>query len=320
MKFHFSSRACAVLYNTLKANNINGYVLLPSNICESVPATYLLLGIQPIFCDIDLSDLQIDKKAAKELLDSQEVSVLHYNHTYGYISNTDNKFLCEVKNAYPEVFIVDDRCLCFPELNFEESPADLLLYSTGNVKCVDIGHGGYGAMKEYVNYHEFHLNYSQLDLNLFDEHIKECHKNGNAINKKILLSNWLDNSYLDNNYFELINKEMPKIISHKKHINEIYQNLPGSLPLGYCNWRYQLLLENSKECIKLLFDNGLFCSSHYKSLGNGYFSNIYTPNNNWLEKHIINLFNDFRYTEEQAIKTVEILKTHAVPKKEARYL
>jgi len=148
----------------------------------------------------------------------------------------------------------------------------------------------------------------------FDRHIKECHSENLPINKEIILSNWLEiTNGLRKDYFDTIKKVAIKSREHKKMLNEIYSNIQGSLPLDYCSWRYQLLLENAQECIKALFDNGLFCSNHYKSLGNGYFDDVYTPNAVYLESHIVNLFNDFRFSCEQAIRTTEILKQIAIP-------
>lgn len=297
-----------VLYNVLKANSIAGTVIMPSNICESVPAVYMKCGLKVVFCDINCEDWQIDRKAVLNLLSSYPITVLHYNHTYGFDCEEDRAFLKKVRLLYPNILIVDDRCLCFPDLQITDANcADVILYSTGTVKCVDIGWGGYCYINDNLTYKNYSLQYSEDDEIAFDKHIKKCHQDKIGIDKKLILSNWLnsDNKYYG--YYDKISKEKIRITEHKKIINAIYQKVPGSMNMKYCNWRYQILLENSKECIDALFDAGLYCSYHYKSLGNGYFSDVSTPNNNWLEAHIINLFNDFRYSEEQAKKTAEIL-------------
>ena len=314
MMLKYNVRACSVLYNVLKANAVKGRVLIPSNICESVPATYMLLGIEPVFCDISAEDFQLDKEAAIKALDDSSITVLHYNHTYGFKSINDDLFLEKVKAKFPGVIIVDDRCLCFPELDYDNIVSDIVLFSTGSVKCVDLGWGGFGIIKDYLNYREYQLKYSKADLVEFDRHIKECHREDLPISEKVLSSDWLEIlTEPQTNYFDLVKQRTIDAKAHKNRLNEIYSSIQGSLPLSYCTWRYQLLLENAKECIEALFDNGLFCSNHYKSLGNGYFNDVSTPNCNYLESHIVNLFNDFRFSYEQAIKTTDLLKKIAIP-------
>lgn len=314
MKLKHNARACSVLYNVLKANGIRGRALIPANICETVPATYILLGIEPVFCDISTEDFQIDKEAAMKALEDSSITVLHYNHTYGFKCVNDDYFLEMVKAMHPGVIIVDDRCLCFPEFDHNNTVSDIVLYSTGPVKCVDIGWGGFCFIKDYLNYREYRRKHSKVDLAEFDRHIKDCHRANIPISKKVLSSNWLEIiSDPPTDYFDLVNRRTIESKVHKNRLNEIYSSIQGSLPLSYCTWRYQLLLENPGECMKALFDNGLFCSNHYRSLGNGYFSDISTPNSNYLESHIVNLFNDFRYDYVQANITAEILQKIAIP-------
>jgi len=192
--------------------------------------------------------------------------------------------------------------------------ADIVLYSTGPVKCVDIGWGGYAVFKDKLRYREYKIEYDSSDLAAFDKHIKECHHFSKQIDMRILLSGWLEISKsFQGNYFDVIKSKSIEASDHKKILNSIYDRIPGGLPAEYCNWRYQLLLKNAKECIKAIFDAGLFCSFHYKSLGNGYFSNVSTPNNDYLEAHIVNLFNDYRFSSEQAEELAELLKRIAIP-------
>ena len=314
MKIRYNARACSVLYNVLKSNLIRGTVLMPSNICESVPATYMLLGIKPFFCDISLTDYQLDKDSAFNIIEHQSIDILHYNHTFGYLCEEDEEFLRVIRNNYPDMFIVDDRCLCYPEFCVDGSVADLVLYSTGTVKCVDIGWGGYGIISDKIEYHEFERHYSIKAHDDFERHIKDCHKNKRPISEEIIMSNWIDLSIDDgNDYYETVKNKMKESIEHRLVLNDIYRELPGSLPIGYCNWRYQIILENAQDCLREIFNRGLFCSNHYMSLGNGYFSDVETPNNNYLERHILNLFNDFRFTVNQARFLVEILSQMAIP-------
>ena len=313
MRRVYSRRAISVLYNFIKSNNLTGKVIMPSNICESVPATYIKLGINPVFCDVNLIDWQIEKKKALKLMEDKSVVILHYNHTYGFICDDDYTFLENVRNLFPRVFIVDDKCLCYPELQLDTSFADLVLFSTGHTKCVDIGWGGFGYLSSRVLYSDHYQNYNPLDLEMFDRHVKYCHRNNMPFDDSIIFSDWIDMDNQYDKYFELIESKMAEVISHKENINEIYKRIPGSFPSGYNNWRYQLLLNNQKECYNALFKEGLYCSYHYKSLGEGYFSDTPTPNNAYLESHVLNLFNDHHYTKQQAELTADILGSMIVP-------
>ena len=314
MKRVYSARACSILYNCVKTKRLSGCVVIPANICETIPATYMKLGLEPIICDISRKDWQIDRNSLLKLLYTKNISVIHYNRTYGYISEKDNNFIGSIKKSFPNIYFVDDRCLCFPDLENRSQLADLVLYSTGNVKCVDIGWGGFGYISDDSDYVEYQLDYCEEDLELFEKHIKQCHKKNVSIEKSIMVSKWLNMDSLKNkNYFSNVLTAMKGIIQHKRMINEIYKDIPGSLPLNYCNWRYQVLLENAKECYEALMRNNLYCSFHYKSLGDGYFANTPTPNSRYLEAHILNLFNDFHYSRNQALETAKLLKKIAIP-------
>jgi hypothetical protein len=134
-----------------------------------------------------------------------------------------------------------------------------------------------------------------------------------------LKSNWLEISDEYPDYYERVSEKMETTKEHKERINSIYSCIPGSMDISYCDWRYQLLIENAEECKRALFSQNLFCSSHYKSLGDGYFDDTQTPNCEYLEAHILNLFNDFRFTEDQAKRATEILCGIAKPVKNIRF-
>lgn len=308
------NRASSVLYNILISNKIKGKALIPANICESVPATYMKAGLEIELYDISLSDFRADEEEIINIIKNDNISVLHYNHTYGLICKYDDIFISNIRRAFPDLFIVDDRCLAFPETEIYDQAADLVLFSTGKTKCVNIGWGGFGFISNRIRYCDsFKSTFFDKDLIQFERHMKECHEIKQPVNKSIIMSDWLNFDYNPNNYFEKVLEVQERSVKHKKKINDIYLSVPGSLPIEFCSWRYQLLLKNSKECSIELFKNNLYCSSHYMSLGNGYYKNKKTPVSDYLETHILNLFNDFSYTKEQAEKTVAILNKIAVP-------
>lgn len=319
MKKIVNYRACGILYNFLKSNSISGKVLIPANICETVPATYIKAGLEVVFFDISKKDFMPEIDIACDILKSDNaVTVLHYNHTYGFLDErSDNELFESLKKRFPKLIIIDDRCLCIPSLTFNGLScfADMYLYSTGHVKYADIGYGGFAYIKESFNYENFKLAYNKQDEETFDRHIKLCHSNHSCIDVKILTGDWLNNASVnESNYFCEIDNCLKRIKQHKIVINRIYGQLCGAvLPEQFNTWRCQILVNNQEECMNAIFDNGLFASKHYMSLGNGYFDNTYTPNAEWLESHIINLFNDFRFDDTQAERVVEILGKIMIP-------
>ena len=307
-------RASSVLYSWLICNHIEGTVILPANICETVPATYLKSGLKIKLCDIDKRNFDISEEIIKNTL-NEDVKIIHFNHTYGRKDKDQDVLINNIKKEYPQIIIVDDRCLCEPDLDYKGTSADMILYSTGHTKVVNIGKGGFAYISDKWDYIEQVEQYSNKADMMFDKHIKECHKIIRSVDLNIMKSQWInfDLGMSTDEYINKLHDALPKAIEHKRIINEIYSELECSLGDNYNIWRFQLFLNNPIECRYALFRNGLFCNNHFMSLGNGYFSDVTTENCNYLYTHILNLFNDFCYTEEQAEKTVRILKDIMIP-------
>ena len=195
-------------------------------------------------------------------------------HTYG-IEDDFNEQFAVLRAINPKIAIIDDRCLCMPELGESDSIGDLVLYSTGGKKQVELGVGGIGYVADGWDYEEVIVPENEVLTNETWE-----------IDEKLL------------------HAKMDAVIKHKEKLNAIYRkNLPDAilLPAPYQHWRFNILVPNKEEIMQAIFDAGLFASGHYKPQAGG----CDVANN--LYNHIINLFNDFYYTEEQAIKTCEII-------------
>ena len=202
--------------------------------------------------------------------------MLLFVHTYG-VENDFYDFFQEVKDVNASIVIVDDKCLCMPDLHVEESSADLVLYSTGAKKMVDLGGGAIGYVADQWKYDEIKVEPNEYLTNEM----------------------WL----LDSKQFYM---KMDAMIAHKEKLNAVYKKmLPFAiqLPDAYQHWRFNILTDKKNEILKALFAEGLFASSHYKSLS------LDCPIANNLYSYVINLFNDQYYTEEQAIRTCEIINS-----------
>ena len=274
MKLVTAYRANKILFNFIKVNHITGKVILPANICVDVVNTLRYAGLELVFVDVQADNLCLDQSAVLQLAPS--AAMLLFVHTYG-VEDEYHEFFVQVKEANPNIIIVDDKCLCLPDLNVDDAPADLVLYSIGAKKMVELGGGGIGYVADQWEYDELEVE---------------------------------PNEYLNNKPWLLDIKQlyikMDAMISHKDKLNAIYRDmLPASiqLPEQYQHWRFNILTDKKDEILKALFAEGLFASSHYKSLS------LDCPIANNLYSYVINLFNDQYYTEEQAIRTCEIINS-----------
>ena len=170
---------------------------------------------------IQADNLCIDQEAVLSL--AKEASRLLFVHTYG-VENDFYDFFQEVKEVNSEIVIVDDKCLCMPDLHVEESPADLVLYSTGAKKMVDRGGGAIGYVADQWKYDEIEVE---------------------------------PNEYLTNEMWLLDTKQlymkMDAMIAHKEKLNAVYRKmLPSAiqLPDAYQHWCFNVLTDKKDEILK----------------------------------------------------------------------
>lgn len=265
-------RASKILYNFLKSNQerIRAPFLIPANVCVDVPRTFDEAGVPYQYVDIDARTLCMDE--AYVLSHAAECSGVLMVHTYG-MECSFAPFYRQLRAANPEIQIVDDRCLCMPSLDSDTYGADLVIYSMGDKKQVNLKKGAIGYLAENVAY----SNHEVCEGFLTNEDW--------TLNKGELLA------------------VMDATIAHKEKLNAIYRKALSKsiqLPEAYQHWRFNILVENKEEILNALFAEGLFASSHYKALGEQS-----TPIASNLANHVINLFNDDYFTEEQAIRSCE---------------
>ena len=272
MKLLTANRATKLLYNFLKVNNISGNVLLPANICPDVVKTLHYAGMTTTFIDLQVETLCINQEAV--LAAAKDASMLLFVHTYG-IEHDFYAFFEQVREQNPNIIIVDDKCLCLPDLEVKDSAADLVLYSTGEKKMVNLGGGAIGYLADKWEYDEVEVEESDL------------------------LSNelWL----LDPKQLYM---KMDTIIAHKEKLNTIYRAmLPETiqLPDAFQHWRFNILVQNKQEILAALAAEGLVADSLYPALD----ASCLVANN--LHAYVINLYNDKLFTLEQAERACEII-------------
>lgn len=304
-----ANRACALLYSFIKEQP-QGLWLLPVNVCPDVPLTFALAGVQFQFVDIDPHTLCIDIEECRKRIISKEASIVGivYVRTYGYIADTNQQFSL-LREINPEIRIVDDRCLCIPEVPENYGGADMILYSTGHCKPIDFGGGGLAFYAQPTTYNwDEDLHYDGTDE---ESMYKKAYDN--AIPLSSTPRGWLYLGEYKNPeiYLQEIAQVRNKRIEQRGSLNKIYSELlPESIQLHkkFQNWRFNILVSPliKQRILDCLFANGLFASSHYHSV-NKLFDTIEYKHSDGLFNQVINLFNDRYYTKEKALKTCEII-------------
>lgn len=98
------------------------------------------------YVDIEQNTWCINQQQTLQHLETGNYAGVLYVHTYG-VEDTPHDFFRQIKNINPDIFIVDDRCLCLPQLQMNDTIADLILFSTGAKKQVNLNRGGVFAWK-----------------------------------------------------------------------------------------------------------------------------------------------------------------------------
>lgn len=236
------------------------------------------------------------------------VGGLLYAHTYGEKS-MPNDFFHSLKSLQPEILIVDDRCLCIPEFE-SDSLADMVLFSTGYAKIVELNFGGYAFVKEEINYQPAELKFDPNHHTELEKLYKDAIQNQSQFVYRD--SDWLQTNaqLLEwDMYQQQIESALESSLAQRKTLNEIYSSrLPKDiqLPPEYQMWRFNIRVKNKQQIMDEIFANGLFASSHYASLA-GIMSDRRAPVAESLADDVINLFNDHHFTIEMAERVCEII-------------
>lgn len=313
MKTILAARAATILYELLVRRNDQRRFLLPANICPIVPITFFKAGVPIEFVDIrgDTLNMDMGEAEARLLQWPRDYGGVLYAHTYGDPSTPDES-LSGLKKRFPELLLIDDRCLCVPDLEpREDSAADVILYSTGYAKIVDIGFGGYAFMKDEVPYASRPMPFRQDDLVALEADYRACieagrpyrYKDSDWLQTETDLPGWAD-------YRQQVQAGLTTSLGHRQEINAVYNSrIPSQaqLPQQFQLWRFNTRVPDKRRVQEAIFGAGLFASSHYASL-DGIMGAGGGSNASQLAGQVINLFNDHHYTLEMAEKTADIVR------------
>lgn len=309
MELITANRANGILYYFLKYHKQEDKCwILPSNICPEVVLTFLKARCELRFIDLEEKELGINLKQVEAAIHNGGIAGVLYNHTYGN-EYTPDQHLTDIRNNNPELQLVDDRCLCDPQFDFESSWADLVLFSTNFRKQVDLGYGGHGFTNLKIELGEF-PEYKKKEYDKVSHELKA--KVDPEHWRSMATRPWLDTSTMGittEKYFEEIRKYIKKWNKHRQSLTSIYEkHIPRYMQLGsqFNNWRFQVISDRKKDVLKQLYYNSLFAGDHYRSLGSNYEEKNF-PIAERIERKVINLFIDNYYDNNQAKQTLEIL-------------
>ncbi|HSL44963.1 MAG TPA: hypothetical protein VK897_16140 [Anaerolineales bacterium] len=303
-------RASAIIYSLLVRAKDKRPWLLPANICPIVPITFLKARVPFQLVDISAKTRHMDLEQAKALIHERPFGGLLYAHTYGETS-TPNDFFESIKSEFPDLLMIDDRCLCIPDTEPDSTnTADVQLYSTGYAKIVELNFGGYAFLREGFDYQPAHLPFDPKD----HEEIEKSYKAAVAARARFFYqdSGWLETNTpvpTWNNYVERLEKKLLQSLEQRLSLNQIYASaLPEEiqLPGGFQNWRFNIRVKNKQHILDRIFAAGLFASSHYASLA-GIMDEGTAPQAEALAGNVINLFNDHHFTVAQAEQVCQVI-------------
>jgi len=308
MKYIYEPRASTIIHNVLLTRADLRPWILPANICPIVPITFLKARIPFELVDISLKTFHMDLDQVEERVKTRKYGGLLYAHTYGEAS-VPREFFFSLKNIAPELFILDDRCLCVPSFDFD-MPADLVLYSTGYAKIVELGLGGYALVQDDFQYESAELPFDPQDHIELETAYKESVQRREVFHYQD--SDWLETAPPVSTWYDYrgkIESELTTSLIHRSELNAIYQKLLPfeiQLPPAYQTWRFNILVKNKLNVLRAIFNAGLFASSHYASLA-GIMAEGNAPQAETLSNEVINLFNDHYFDLQKAEKICEVI-------------
>ena len=312
MKTVLAARASAILYDLLLAHGGGGTFLLPANICPIVPLTFFKAKVPFEFVDISPNTFHMNLEEAQRRItaNKEHFGGLLYVHTYGDPS-TPNETFRAIKKGNPELLLIDDRCLCVPDVAPDPwSEADAILYSTSYGKIVDMGWGGFAFLSDSLAYEHQRLPFQDQDLENIESgykrSIEACsayvYQESNWLQTDIEMPRWP-------RYSERVRNMAKLALLQSTNVNAIYNSLiPAELrlPAPYQAWRYNIRVQDNQKILAAIFAGGLFASAHYASL-EGIFGAGTGEHAAALAGQVLNLFNDFHYTLDMAEKTAQII-------------
>ncbi len=294
-----------------------GSIILPANVCPIVPLTCWRAGFTTEFVDIDLETQCITADAVAARLEDPVLpppSGVIFVHPYGRVSDD---VLADVSDALGSVaeesFLIDDRCSLAPEVDRPEgdTPAEMVLFSTGYAKRVDIGYGGIAWVPEGTEQGVSLEDSSEVAFERAREFFRR------PVPREWALSGvpheWLASGAVEEReYLDRVRGSSDRMLQHEQELRHLYASaIPERFHLGTeFEWRFNLQVSDPHAVLGEIFDAGLFASSHYASVARP-IAGVRAPNAERSAARMVNLFLDERFTVEMAERCAAIVTSVA---------
>lgn len=138
-------RATTAIYLALRALRPSGggKVVLPAVVCPSPANAAVYAGMEPIFCDVDLADANMDVASCRSVLEQEEdVAAILPVHLYGHVANLGP--ILDLATEF-NVAVIEDFAQALGGTYRERRLGgwgDVSIVSFGHTKIVDVGRGG----------------------------------------------------------------------------------------------------------------------------------------------------------------------------------
>lgn len=316
-----SGRASALIHDLARGARRGAY-LLPANICPEVPLALARAGRVVRFIDIDPETLCMQTDAALKILqqDGADVAGVLYARTYGAMFNASG-FFSQVRAVCPDALIIDDRSACRPLISLDESngdDADVVLFSTGRAKYVDLGSGGYAFLAPGVSCPRHDLPFDPEHAKAMAEYFKASPSKPPANTLDELNArwpNWLNSRAEYASWPALrmaVAGERDRADACKAQMNAIYeQTIPRDAWLGarFNSWRFNIRVPDKPTLLANIFSTGAFASGHYRPVAR-LIGGPPSPVAEDLDCHVVNLFNDRHTNTAQVTQVVTLVREH----------
>ena len=145
--------ATAGIVMAIEAAGIQGgKIAIPNNVCINVPMAVFFSGNEPVYLDINESDMGLDPNELRKNI--HNVSAVIAVHSYGSVCQIEQiRAVCKTNG----IFLIEDFCVAQgAEINGDSVGrfGDVSVVSFGAGKIIDVGHGGAVLTddKEIINY------------------------------------------------------------------------------------------------------------------------------------------------------------------------
>ena len=297
-------------YSILKSLNIqeNDEIIIPSYTCVVVPNAIIYSNANPIYCDINQDDFNIDISKIESLI-TENTKVLYAQHTFGQMCDIES--IMKIAKKYGLVVIEDTALALGARLDnkFAGTIGDFGYYSTDRSKVINTGLGGVVSVnnekylddfdKEYSNIPFLDKKYTKKIIYTFILNLITLHpsfywlgKFLNAIFSKLkIMTYFLDESFHDfksiknypypaklSNIFAKIGisqiKTLDSNLSNRKNIVKYYNDILGIYSKEYFDssqnifLRYSFLI-NNRDYWEKRFSSKIDLSIWFKTIASG---------------------------------------------------